>query len=179
MKDYYEHLLFSSAFGESMSSRLFQTIREEEGLCYSIYSSRAYFKDASLWLIHATTMPGLSEKLLQAVARELERVRTEPISGKELDEAKLQIKGQIILSRQDVEVRMKRLARQFIAMGDLMSGKEVFRVIDAVDEADIRRLTERLFADDNAALLVYGAEELEDILNNAPVLTRFSTGRRD
>lgn len=163
IRDYYEQLLVSTAFGESMSSRLFQTIREEEGLCYTVYSSRAYYSDTALWMIYASTMPELLGQLLQSLARELNTLRRHPCSQKEIDEARLQIKGSLILARQDVEVRMKRLARQYIAMGSILSYEECFGIIDSITKADLDQQINQLFADDGgAALLVYGAPGIKN-----------------
>lgn len=162
-RDYYEQLLLSSAFGESMSSRLFQKIREEEGLCYSIYSSRAYYSDTALWMVYASTMPDLLPRLLDSLARELRRLADEPLSQKEIDDARLQVKGSLILARQDAEVRMKRLARQHIAMGKILDHDECFGIIDAITRQDLERQIERLFSNDDAALFVYGTRKLKII----------------
>ena len=159
VRDYYQQLIFSSAFGEAMGSRLFQRIREEEGLCYSIYASRSYFSDTSLWTIHASTMPHLCERLLEALARELDCLRYEHLSPKEIADAKLQAKGSLILSRQDMEVRMKRLARQFIALGQVFSHHDSLKMIEDVTIEEVANQIEALFKDQRAALLVFGAKD--------------------
>jgi predicted Zn-dependent peptidase len=163
VKDYYEHLLLSTAFGESMSSRLFQNIREKEGLCYTVYSSRSYHSDCALFLTYASTLPDQVPRLLEALGRELEQLASAPLTRQEIDEARLQVKGSLILSKQDVEVRMKRLARQYLAMGSIMSYEECFQVIDGVTREDISRLTAELFRPPASALLVYGCHGLKKV----------------
>lgn len=159
VKDYYQQLIFSSAFGEAMSSRLFQRIREEEGLCYSIYAARSYFSDAALWTIHASTMPHLCERLLEALARELRSLEREHLSPKEIADAKLQAKGSLILARQDMEVRMKRLARQFIALGKVFPHYECLKMIENVTAEEVAHQLAALFKNTEAALLVFGTKD--------------------
>jgi predicted Zn-dependent peptidase len=177
MSDYYEHLIVSTAFGESMSSRLFQTIREKEGLCYSVYSSRAYYSDTALWLLYANTMPELAARLLVSLERELGRLFQEPLSAQEIDDARLQIKGSLILSKQDVEVRMKRLARQFIAMGEILTYEECFQIIDSISKPDCEKLITALLGKANAGLMVYGCKGLKKLKNSRKKKGPFSVTR--
>ena len=69
--DYYQDLVFNTLFGESMSSRLFQDLREDKGLCYTVYSFRSYFTDISLWTIYASTTPATLSPLLDGLEAEL------------------------------------------------------------------------------------------------------------
>ncbi len=175
LKDYYEHLILSTAFGESMSSRLFQNVREEEGLCYSIYSSRSYYSDCAVFMVHASTLPGQAPALLAALDRELCRLREGSLTQQEIDDARLQVKGALVLSKQDVEVRMKRLARQFLSMGEILSYEESYRLIDSVTAADIRRLIDVLFDSAAASLLVYGCPGLKKVKPVLKGLKAFSS----
>jgi predicted Zn-dependent peptidase len=108
-------------------------------------------------------MPDLAEKLLRAMGRELERLKSRPLSRKEIDDARLQIKGSLILSKQDVEVRMKRLARQFIAMGEILSYEECYSIIDSITETDIEALTGEIFDKGGSNLFVYGCKGLKKL----------------
>ena len=74
LDEYYRAQVFSTAFGESMSSRLFQQLREKEGLCYSVYSFRTYYSDTGLWTIYANCTPALAPRLIESLARELKRL---------------------------------------------------------------------------------------------------------
>ncbi len=171
VKDYYEHLLLSTAFGESMSSRLFQNIREEEGLCYSIYSTRTYYSDCALLMLHASTMSEQAPALLNSLEREIVKLKDGALTDQEIDEARLQVKGSLVLGKQDAEVRMKRLARQYIAMGIITSYEQSFRIIDTVTREDVTSLVERLFASPESALLVYGCPGLKKVEKSLPRLT--------
>jgi predicted Zn-dependent peptidase len=173
MKDYYHHLLLSTAFGESMSSRLFQNIREEEGLCYSVYSTRTYYSDCALFMVHASTLPEQVPALLKSLDRELGRLADESLTRKEIDEARLQVKGGLVLGKQDAEVRMKRMARQYIAMDEINTYEESFRLIESVTEDDIGGLIHSLFSESRPALLLYGCPGLgraEAVLRQLPRL---------
>ncbi len=175
LKDYYEHLILSTAFGESMSSRLFQNIREEQGLCYSIYSSRTYYSDCAVFMIHASTLPEQVQALLEAIDREIGRLRDDSLTQREIDDARLQVKGALVLSKQDVEVRMKRLARQYISMGEILTYEESFRLIESVTEDDVRKVTGVLFGSGGPALLVYGCPGLKKVKPVIAGLKAFSS----
>jgi predicted Zn-dependent peptidase len=175
LKDYYEQLILSTAFGESMSSRLFQNIREEEGLCYSVYSSRSYYSDCAVFSVHASTLPEQLPALLAALDRELARLRDASLTADEIDEARLQVKGGLILSKQDAEVRMKRLARLYVSIGGIVSYEESYRVIDSVTAEDVRRLTDALFGTPASALLVFGCPGLEQVRPVIAGLKAFSS----
>jgi predicted Zn-dependent peptidase len=171
VKDYYEHLLLSTAFGESMSSRLFQNIREDEGLCYSVYSSRTYYSDCAILLLHASTLPDQVPAMLASLVREIGKLKEGALTQQEIDEARLQVKGSLVLGKQDVEVRMKRLARQYIAMRVLTSYEDSFRIIDTVTRDDISRLVGNIFTPQESALLIYGCEGLGDVEKHCAGLT--------
>ncbi len=94
---YYTSLVFSTAFGESMSSRLFQKLREEEGLCYTVYSFRTFFSDTGMWTIYANTTPAQTGKFLSALDQELSRLLSQPLSGPEIEDAKSHLVGSMIL----------------------------------------------------------------------------------
>ncbi|RPJ05612.1 MAG: insulinase family protein, partial [Spirochaetaceae bacterium] len=162
-KDYYTQLLLSTAFGESMSGRLFQEIREKQGLCYSISSYRTYYSDAGFWMIYANTLPDSVRALLEGIQQELGRLFSDPVTGKELEDAKMQIKGSLILAKQDMEVRMKRMTRQFLAMEQILTYQECFELIDSVCLDDIVQSTSQILGNPDSGLLVYGCKGLKKL----------------
>jgi predicted Zn-dependent peptidase len=157
---YYTSLLFSTAFGESMSSRLFQRLREELALCYTVYSFRSFFSDTGLWTIYANATPALSEKLLGGLDAELARLARDPLSEKEISDAKSHLVGSMILSREDMETRMKRLVRQFTMMDRAMEFDESVAVIEKVSAADVEEFSRTYIRRDAFNLLVYGTRGL-------------------
>ena len=136
LSHYYTSLVFSTAFGESMSCRLFQRLREELGLCYTVYSFRSFFSDTGMWTIYANSTPGQAGKFLHALDRELARLLEEPLSSAEIEDAKSHLVGSMILSREDMETRMKRLVRQQMMMNRILEFDEsVAAIRDVTDSA--------------------------------------------
>jgi len=166
VKDYYVELILSTCFGESMSSRLFQKIREDEGLCYSIYSHRAYFQYSALWIIYTNTLLKLIPKLIAALNRELRSLYNNPPLKKEVEDAKCHIKGTMVLSKQDMEVRMKRIARQYIVMNRVLTYKESLAIIESVTQEDIAKIINSLIKCENFNLLVYGCQGVTKYKNH-------------
>jgi len=157
---YYTSLVFSTAVGESMSSRLFQKLREELALCYTVYSFRTFFSDTGLWTIYGNTSPGQTRKFLDELDRELRRLMSEPLSSPEIEDAKSHLVGSMILSREDMETRMKRLARQYLMMDRVLLFEESVASLRAVTAADIDRHARMCLRGDSFALLAYGSKEV-------------------
>jgi predicted Zn-dependent peptidase len=160
VRDYYIQLIVSTCFGEAVSSRLFQEIREKQGLCYSIFSSRIYYSDVGLWIIYANTLPGMIPRLLDSTAAEYRRFIAAPPAQDELEESRCHIRGTLILSKQDLEVRMKRIARQYIVMRELLTYEESMSLVGSITKDEID--AELAYLDQHAAynLLVFGCRDV-------------------
>ncbi|HET6450749.1 MAG TPA: pitrilysin family protein [Spirochaetia bacterium] len=154
---YYTSLVFSTAFGESMSSRLFQKLREEQGLCYTVYSFRTFFSDLGMWTIYANTTPAQTARFLEALDGELSRLLKEPLSDREIEDAKSHLVGSMILSREDMETRMKRLVRQFLMMDRILSFEESVAALRAVTPASAEEYARACLRPDSFSLLAYGS----------------------
>jgi predicted Zn-dependent peptidase len=114
-EDYFWRLsVVGSAYGESMSSRLFMRIREKLGLCYSISSLFNLSRLAALWGINASTTPAQLKQLIEAYQRESEDLYHNGLYNIEIEEAKSRLRGLLSLAGDDPEYRMKRLARQYM-----------------------------------------------------------------
>jgi predicted Zn-dependent peptidase len=163
LEDYYSELVFSTLFGESMSSRLFQRVRENEGLCYSAYSFRTYYSDAALWTVYVNTEPHLVGRLLTALNEELSLLHREPPQETEVADTKSQLRGNVILSREDMETRMKRLLRQYVITGRVLEHEEWFRILDAVSREDVAAAVKRLVQPEQFNLLAYGSSSAKDL----------------
>ncbi|MBN1835359.1 MAG: insulinase family protein [Spirochaetales bacterium] len=163
LEEYYHELVLNTLFGESMSSRLFQRIREDEGLCYSVYSYRTYFTDLAMWTVYANTSPGTIPTLLRAVQRELARLRTDAPSLEEIEDAKSQLRGNMILSKEDMENRMKRLFRQHHLTGKTLEYEESLRLLGNVGQDDVVELIERRLRPEDFNLLAYGSRRLRKL----------------
>lgn len=156
LKTFYELLIVSTIIGESMSSRLFQKIREDMGLCYSIYSFRMYFSDVVLWLVHASAACEFVTPLLDALNSEFKTLKEKHITQDELKDAISHLKGNLIMSAEDMESRMKRLVRLTQLSGRPINLEESFKYINEVKLSDINSFVDRLFVSDNFNLLTYG-----------------------
>ena len=163
LHEYYRAQVFSTAFGESMSSRLFQQLREKEGLCYSVYSFRSYYSDTGLWTVYANCTPGLTLKLIDSLRRELDRLLREPLTAEEIADARSQLKGNLILSREDMETRMRRLVRQHLFGGRNLEYDESFRLLEKVTAEDVRRVVDEVVVPNRFNLLAYGGRRVKGL----------------
>jgi predicted Zn-dependent peptidase len=155
---YYTSLVFSTAFGESMSCRLFQRLREELALCYTVYSFRTFFSDTGMWTIYANSTPGQTRQFLKSLDAELARLLREPLSPAEIDEAKSHLVGSMILSREDMETRMKRLVRQYMMMDRILEFDESVDALRAVHREQIVEYAHCCLRHDSFSLLAYGSK---------------------
>ena len=162
---YYTSLVFSTAFGESMSCRLFQKLREQLGLCYTVYAFRSFFSDIGMWTIYASATPRQVRALLGALDAELARLLAEPLSRQEIDDAKSHLAGAMILSREDMESRMKRLVRQFVTMGRVLEFDESLAALRNVADRDIGDFARSCLRRDAFSLLTYGTRGLSGMRN--------------
>ncbi|PLX84752.1 MAG: peptidase M16 [Desulfuromonas sp.] len=154
-KRFAAHIL-NTLLGGSMSSRLFQTVREERGLAYSIYSYLHGHTDAGGLVIYAGTAPEDASEVVNLVLRELRRLKRETVSDEELRSAKEQLKGNLMLSMESTDSRMTRLAKNEIYLGKYLSLREVLRGFDRVTREDLRDLADYMLQDEYLNLQLLG-----------------------
>ncbi len=152
----YTAYLLNSILGGGMSSRLFQSIREERGLAYSIYSELNPFRDTGTLAVYAGCAASNVEQVLQLTLAELTRIKREPVTDEELDRAKNQIKGNMVLGLETSGSRMSSLARQQMYWGRFFSLDEITAEIDRVTPAHIQLLATNLLHPDLLALTLLG-----------------------
>ena len=124
--------LLSAAIGGGMSSRLFQRVREELGLCYAISAWHATYRAAGVFGIYVGTQPGTADQALAVIHEELARVSREGLPEDELADAQGQIKGSVLLALESTVSRMNRLAGHVLNDEPYRSIDEVLRLVDAV-----------------------------------------------
>jgi predicted Zn-dependent peptidase len=149
------HLL-NTVLGGGMSSRLFQEIRERRGLAYSVYSYLPSYIDTGLLVVYAATDRKTVRQVIDLVLKELETMRRTPIASEELETAKEQLKGSLILSLESSDTRMTRLAKNDVYFNRFVPIDEVIRQVDAVTFDEIRELADELFRPENLCLTVLG-----------------------
>lgn len=152
----YAFYLQNAILGSSMSSRLFQEIREKRGLAYSIYSYQASYQDSGLLAIYAGTSPESHRQVVDLIRGELNRLRDEPVDLEEFRRAKEQLKGNLLLGLESTSSRMTRLAKTEIYFQRYFDLDDIIRGIDGVTSEDFAELNRTLLDPDGFALTTVG-----------------------
>jgi predicted Zn-dependent peptidase len=139
-----------------MSSRLFQKVREEQGLVYSIYSDLNPYRDTGCLAIYAGTSLESTRKVVDAVLAEFRELKSESIPEDELRRAKDQLKGSLMLSLESSTSRMSNLARQEMYFHRFFSMDETIEQIEVVRGEEVCEMANTLFHPDKVAVTVLG-----------------------
>jgi predicted Zn-dependent peptidase len=153
-EDRYIGSLLGSIIGGGTSSRLWQSIREERGLAYSVGAAASGYTDVGVFHIYAGTSPTKVDEVLDLALTELRRIVREPVGADELQLAKDQAVASILLSLESTSARAGTLARQEIVHGRHVPPDEVIRRIEAVTPEDLQRVARASFT---SAALAFGA----------------------
>ena len=154
--DRYIASMLGTIIGGGTSSRLWQSIREERGLAYSIGAGGNTYTDIGLFTIYAGASPAHLDEVLDLSLKELRRAVREPVSADELRLAKDQAVSSVLLSLESSSARAGALARQEIIHGRRISPDEILRRIEAVTEEDALRLAQECFTTPGLALAALG-----------------------
>jgi predicted Zn-dependent peptidase len=157
---YAMHLL-NTILGAGVSSRLFQEIREKRGLAYSIYSYNISYLDTGCWAVYAGTDKKHVKEVISIIIDEIRNLST-TITLDELQRAKEQLKGNLILALESTTNKMTNLAKQEIYYGRYFSPEEVIKAVDSVTLEEARELSKRLVSGSSFALTVYGSVRERD-----------------
>ena len=155
-EDRYVNLALNTVLGNSMSSRLFQELREQNALVYSIYSYVTSYRDTGLLTIYAGTDPANAIEAIRLIVRELKKIRDDGITPAEELRVKNQIKGNLVLSLESSSSHMSRIARQEIYFGKYFTVDDVMKGVDRVTADDISRMARQMFTRENLALSILG-----------------------
>ena len=139
---YYSLVLLNNIMGGSMSSRLFQNIREEKGLAYSVYSMASSFSDTGYFNIYAGVSHEKIKDAIIGIQDELKLLKAEGVTQDELNTAKEQMKGSYIFSLENVNGRMFSIGKNMLLLNRIFTPEEVMASIDAVTMDDIRDVSE-------------------------------------
>jgi predicted Zn-dependent peptidase len=151
-------VLLSTALGAGMSSRLFQKVREELALCYSVYTYQAFYSSCGVSGVYVGTRPATADKAAKAVRHELARVVEEGLPDSELEQVKRQVKGQVMLSLESTGERLHRLASFALHEEPMMGLDGLIAKIDAVTPDDVRRVARSHFEPERHLELRLGPE---------------------
>ncbi|TVR26522.1 MAG: insulinase family protein [Balneolaceae bacterium] len=143
--DKYLLLLANTVLGGGMSSRLHQNIREKYGYCYSIGPFNQSYTDSGLFGVYIGTDIDYVTHVRELISKEFERLQNEIIESKELDEAKAQLKGKLLLSQENTSNRMTRLAKSELYFNRFVTLDELVENIDAVTSEDLLTFSKDFF----------------------------------
>ncbi|MBF8260477.1 MAG: ymxG [candidate division NC10 bacterium] len=155
-EDRYAISLLNAMLGGSMSSRLFQEVREKRGLAYSIYSYQASYRDCGLLVVYAGTSPESSSQVVDLIRAECARLRDEPVDPIDLQQAKDQLKGNLLLGLEGTSSRMTRLAKMEIYFQRNHELDEIIAGIEGVSADQFQALAERILRDEAFAITSIG-----------------------
>jgi len=152
----YAFYMLNAILGSSMSSRLFQEIREKRGLAYSIYSYQASYQEAGLLAVYAGTSTEAYPQVVELIRAEFARLRQGPVDLDEFHRAKAQLKGNLLLGLESTSSRMTRLAKTEIYFGRYFDLDDIIRGIDGVSPETFAELNRSLFEPERYALTTIG-----------------------
>ncbi len=134
-------------------------MREKRGLAYSVYSFQSLYRDAGQVGLYLGTRPDNVAEAMEIVGRELERVRIDPATPEELDRAKENVKGRMVLGLESTSARMNRLGASVLGELPLLTVDEVVERIEAVTHDDLVELASELFAPERLSAAGVGGDE--------------------
>lgn len=148
--------VLNSALGGGTSSRLFQSVRERQGLAYAVFSDVSLYHDAGLLTVYAATSRENAERLIRTIAGEFRRVKDEPMPAEELRRVKDNLRGSLLLSLESSGSRMSHLARQELYFGRFASNEELLASIEVVTAEEVRSLAQEFFQTEQIAATLAG-----------------------
>lgn len=143
--DIYSLLILNNIFGGSMSSRLFQKIREEKGLVYSVYSHPSSYKNIGTFTIYAGLNPKQIYNVVNIIKNDIEELKLNLITIDELEKSKEQLKGNYILGLESTSSRMAEIGKSELILGKMYSPKEILGKIDKVTLENVKETIDKIF----------------------------------
>lgn len=161
--DRYDGYLLNTILGGNMSSRLFQQVREQLGLSYSVYSYLNAHSDSGALVVYAGTSREDAPLALRTILHEMNELRVRPVGAEELQAAKDYLKGSLLLALESSDNRMTRLAKNELYLGHHVDIETSRMMIDAVTAEDVQRMANQLFTDATLNVQVIGRVRESDI----------------
>jgi len=151
--------ILNAILGGGMSSRLFQNIREKQGLAYAIFSELSMYHDAGCMLVYAGTSIRSAKRVIKSIVNELSEVAERPVSDEELRRAKDHLKGSSVLGMESTSSRMGNLARQELYFKRFFSLDEMLERIERVTADEVQALAQQFFDPKHMAVAMLGRLE--------------------
>ena len=159
-KDIYSLITLNNILGGSMSSRLFQDVREQRGLAYSIFSYHSAFEDNGIVTIYGGTGAKQLDFLFETIQETLSVLKRDGITEKELLNSKEQLKGSLMLSLESTNSRMSRNGKNELLLGQHRSLDDIVELIDSVSKQSVDEMANKVFTDEYSVSLVSPDGEL-------------------
>ncbi len=159
----WSYIVLNTILGGSMSSMLFQEAREKLGLVYSIYSYLNSYSDCGALAVYAATTPNYVKQTIEVVSEQLSKLKKGDFGGISLADVKTQIKGNLLLSRENTVNRMSSLAKNEIYYGRHVPVEEVIERIEAVQTDDVVKLSDEIFQESKMTLVTLGRLDEEGV----------------
>ena len=155
-KNYHPLLVLNNLFGGTMSSRIFQEVREKKGLVYSIYSFVSNYSNTGIFSIYAGMSYEQAEDALRTILKEMVNIKNGNISQEEFIRAKQQIKGNYILSLESTSSRMSAIGRRELLYNEILYPEEIIESINNVKMEDVLKIAGELFSIENLSITFTG-----------------------
>ena len=170
--DYYASQILAMILGGGMSSRLFQEVRENLGLAYSIYAFNYAHNDSGLFGIYAGTTPEKTNQLITATCEEVKKI-CEKISNQELERVRVQFEASLLMAKESTSTRMQKLGGDILSHERLISDVEILQKVMAVKKSEVTNLAQKIFTGSNPTFAAIGKvgklnslQQIEKTFNN-------------
>lgn len=152
----YTFQVLNTILGGGLSSRLFQEVREQRGLVYSVYSYHSSYHDTGLFCVYAGLSKQNVDEVMELVFKQVKDIRVNSVKAEELQRAKDQLKGNLLLSLENVSTRMSRLGKSQLYLGKIVPPEEVVQKLNKVTLADIQALAAEMLKPENFSMATIG-----------------------
>jgi predicted Zn-dependent peptidase len=160
--DIYTLIILNNILGGSMSSRLFQEVREQRGLAYSVFSYHSSYQDSGLLAIYAGTGNNQLDLLFATIQETIAKLKEDGITEKELQNSKEQMKGNLMLGLESTNSRMSRNGKNELLLGRHRTLDEMIEEINSVTVEKVNELARAIFSEDYALALISPSGQLPD-----------------
>ncbi len=167
----YSLILLNNIIGGSMSSRLFQEIREKRGLAYSVFSYHSSYNDTGLFTIYAGTAPSQVDEVIDIINNILIDIKSNGIDEREILKGKEQLKGSLMLSLESTNSRMNRLGKNELLLGKHLSLDEVLRKINSIDGKLIKDIIDILLVNPYSFAMISPLQQTPNSLRRDILVT--------
>ncbi len=148
--------MLNNILGGGMSSRLFQNIREKQGLAYAVFSELNPYRDAGMLSIYAGTALETAGRVVRSITEEFRNLKEQSVTEEELRRAKNHLRGSLLLSLESTNARMSNLARQEIYFGRFFGLEEILASFEAVTREELHAIAQEFFRPEQIAVTVLG-----------------------